>query len=144
MSDDRRRVPCGPARFVAEGAILSVPIIPAFWIEDDAIGTVKVRGALIARRLGALYAYANVCRHIPLTLDLGDGEVAARDGRHFLCHHHGARYRIEDGGCASGPCDGDSLVKLEIEAESLRSGDLVLILPPAPAARARVPEEPGA
>ena len=115
---------------MAEGAILSVPIIPLFELQDEQIGTVQARGALLARRGGRLYAYANVCRHIPLTLDLGDGDVASADGRYFLCHHHGARYRIEDGGCQSGPCDGESLVPLGVEVVD---GELYLLVPePAP------------
>jgi nitrite reductase/ring-hydroxylating ferredoxin subunit len=125
--DDRRRVACGPERFIAEGAIISVPIFPSFSIDDPDLGKVQVRGALIARRFGALHVYANVCRHIPLTLDLGDGEVAAQDRGHFLCHHHGARYRIVDGRCASGPCDGEALFPLD---HAIVDGELFLILPP--------------
>jgi nitrite reductase/ring-hydroxylating ferredoxin subunit len=114
---------------ISEGAILSIPIIPTYELVDPDIGRIKARGALLARRGGQLFVYANVCRHIPLTLDLGDGEVAALDGRHFLCHHHGARYRIEDGGCASGPCDGESLIPLEHEEID---GELVIVLPAPP------------
>jgi nitrite reductase/ring-hydroxylating ferredoxin subunit len=70
---------------------------------------------------------------VPLTLDLGDGEVAAMDGRHFLCHHHGARYRVEDGRCLSGLCEGESLVPVDfvLEGGSVLGGDgeLVVILP---------------
>jgi len=79
--------------------------------------------------MGRIYAYANVCRHIPLTLDLGDGDVMAVDRRHLLCHHHGALYRVEDGTCVMGPCDGSSLVKLDVE---VIEGELVLVLPLAP------------
>ncbi|MFI5302657.1 MAG: Rieske (2Fe-2S) protein [Polyangiales bacterium] len=129
MSDDgRRRVSCGPAHFVAEGAILSVPVVPGFQVDDPDLGRLRARGALIARRLGQLHVYANLCRHIPLTLDLGDGEVAAQDRGHFLCHHHGARYRITDGACASGPCDGEALFALDHEVVD---GELFVILPTA-------------
>jgi nitrite reductase/ring-hydroxylating ferredoxin subunit len=126
---DRRRIACGAASFVDEGTMVAVPIIPSFEIVDEQIGRLVVRGAVLARRDGRLYAYANLCRHIPLALDMGDGEVAAADRRHFLCHHHGARYRIEDGTCASGPCDGEALVKIEHE---VIDGELFLVLPPPP------------
>lgn len=125
----RRRVACGPAEFVREGVLLRVPVLPAFHFQDDAIGRVRSTGALVARRNGVIYAYANVCRHIPLTLDLGDGEVSTADGKHFLCHHHGARYRVEDGTCEFGPCDGDSLVPLGVE---VIDGELYLVLPREP------------
>ena len=125
----RRRVACGASSFVTEGAMLSVPIIPSFEVVDEQIGRITVRSAVLARRDGRLYAYANICRHIPLTLDMGDGDVAAADRRHFLCHHHGARYRIEDGTCASGPCDGDALIRIEHEVVE---GELFLVLPLPP------------
>ena len=112
---DRRRVACGAASLVMEGRMVAVPIVPAFHWNDPDIGIVTARGALVARRWGKVHAYANLCRHIPLALDMGDGEVSTADGRHFLCHHHGARYRIEDGGCVSGPCDGASLIPLDVE-----------------------------
>lgn len=106
--------------------ILSIPILPPFFIDDAELGRVKVRGALLARKNNQIYAYANVCRHVPLTLDLGDGEVASANGTHFLCHHHGARYRIEDGHCEYGPCDGRSLIALEVVVEY---GELIVVVP---------------
>lgn len=105
---------------------MRVPIIPPYHFEDDEVGKVVVRSALVARKGGRIYAYANVCRHIPLTLDLGDGEVGAADRQAFLCHHHGARYRIEDGKCLYGPCDGASLFPLPHVEEA---GELVLLVP---------------
>ncbi|GAC1356085.1 MAG: hypothetical protein NVSMB47_09520 [Polyangiales bacterium] len=123
---EKRRVPCGAASFVSEGMMVAVPIIPSFGWDDPQIGKVVARGAVLAKKAGRIYAYANVCRHIPLPLDLGDGDVAAADRRHFLCHHHGARYRIEDGACASGPCDGESLLPLGVE---IVAGELFLVLP---------------
>ncbi len=129
MGDDRRRVSCGPAAFIDEGMMVAVPVIPPFLFEDDEIGKVKARGAVVARKMGRLYAYANVCRHIPLTLDLGDGDVMAVDKRHLLCHHHGALYRVEDGKCVMGPCDGSALVKLDVEVVD---GELILVLPVPP------------
>jgi nitrite reductase/ring-hydroxylating ferredoxin subunit len=121
--------------WVGEGTKVRVPIVPGWKIEDPDIGTIAARSALVARKNGRLVAYANLCRHVPLSLDLGDGEVSSADGRFFLCHHHGARYRIEDGVCEYGPCEGESLVPLGIEIEE---GELILVLneraPPTPRA----------
>jgi nitrite reductase/ring-hydroxylating ferredoxin subunit len=126
MNAARRRVSCGPAAFISEGLAVKVPILPGFVLTDDRLGTVLVRSAIVARRGGRIYAYANVCRHVPLTLDMGDGELLAADRTVLLCHHHGARYRIEDGKCLYGPCDGMQLVPLGIEEID---GELTLLLP---------------
>ncbi len=131
--EQRRRVSCGPLAFMPEGTLARVPIIPGFVIVDDEIGTAMVRSALVARKNGRVYAYANICRHVPLTLDLGDGDVASADRKVFLCHHHGARYRIEDGKCEYGPCDGDSLFALEVEEID---GEVFVVVPDTGATRA--------
>lgn len=125
-NDSLRRVPCGPLAFLPEGSLVRVPIMPGFVITDDRLGVVRVRSAVIARKGGRTYAYANICRHVPLTLDLGDGEVASADRQVFLCHHHGARYRIEDGKCLYGPCDGEHLFPLQFEEAY---GELTLLVP---------------
>lgn len=125
-NDGRRRVRCGPAAFITEGAAVKVPLLPGFVISDDRLGTTMVRSAVVARKHGRIHAYANICRHVPLTLDLGDGELLAADRTVLLCHHHGARYRIEDGKCLYGPCDGDFLFPLGVEEEH---GELLLVLP---------------
>jgi nitrite reductase/ring-hydroxylating ferredoxin subunit len=119
-------VSCGPALWMAEGALLRVPIIPGFVVEDPELGRIAARGALIARKNGQIRAYVNVCRHVPLSLDLGDGEVASADGRYFLCHHHGARYQVDDGVCIYGPCEGESLIPL---ASEVVDGELFVLVP---------------
>ena len=121
-----RRVSCGPLWMLSEGVMVRVPIIPGFRIEDDRLGRVMIRSAVVARKDGRVYAYANICRHVPLTLDLGDGDVSSADRQVFLCHHHGARYRIEDGKCLYGPCDGASLFPLQTEE---LDGELILLVP---------------
>ena len=69
----------------------------------------------VARFQGRLIAYQNVCRHVPLPLDYGDGEFFTRDGRHLLCRNHGAMYEPLTGLCVRGPCIGESLLPLPIE-----------------------------
>lgn len=60
-------------------------------------------------------AYENVCRHIPISLDYGDGEFFSGDGAHFLCQTHGALYDPATGECVRGPCGGASLYALQVE-----------------------------
>ncbi len=73
-------------------------------------------GVLVGRVDGAWRAYANVCRHRALPLDLGAPSAMSDDGRYLLCHQHGALYRLGDGRCVSGPCAGDALQTVTITA----------------------------
>jgi len=80
-------------------------------------------GVLVGRVDGAWRAYANVCRHRALPLDLGARSAMSDDGRYLLCHQHGALYRLDDGRCVSGPCAGEALAAVPIEANA---GELLL------------------
>lgn len=62
---------------------------------------------------GAIRAYRNLCRHLPVPLDGGTGEVLSDDGAHLICGTHGATYRLTDGYCVEGPCEGLALHRLQ-------------------------------
>ena len=64
------------------------------------------REGFAARTQGRIVAYENVCRHIPISLDYGNDEFFAPDGRHFICQSHGALYDPHTGLCVRGPCEG--------------------------------------
>lgn len=66
---------------------------------------------------GQLVAYENVCRHIPISLDYGDGRFFAKDGKHFICQSHGAVYEPLTGRCIGGPCVGEKLKALKISID---------------------------
>jgi nitrite reductase/ring-hydroxylating ferredoxin subunit len=72
---------------------------------------------------GAWHAYANVCRHRALPLDLGAPSPMSDDGQWLLCHQHGALYRPTDGACVAGPCAGATLASVAIREE----GDTLVI-----------------
>jgi nitrite reductase/ring-hydroxylating ferredoxin subunit len=78
----------------------------------------------LANFQGALVAYENVCRHLPLSLDYGDGRFFTEDGKHFICQTHGAMYEPLTGLCVEGPCQGASLKPLEIE---IQKGEVWLV-----------------
>jgi nitrite reductase/ring-hydroxylating ferredoxin subunit len=61
-------------------------------------------------------AYLNLCRHLPIPLDAATRRFLATDGM-LQCLTHGARYRVEDGLCVSGPCRGASLYALQLHVE---------------------------
>jgi nitrite reductase/ring-hydroxylating ferredoxin subunit len=61
-------------------------------------------------------AYLNQCRHLPIPLDSGSRQFFAFG--ELQCATHGARYRLRDGFCVSGPCRGASLFALPVEITS--------------------------
>lgn len=63
----------------------------------------------IVRHTGKVYGYLNVCPHLGTPLDWNPGEVLDRERSAIICATHGARFRIRDGRCISGPCLGDRL-----------------------------------
>ena len=70
-------------------------------------------------------AYLNLCRHLPIPLDAASRQFL-RDGQ-LQCVTHGARYRLEDGLCVTGPCRGFSLYALELRVE----GDNLFVVEPS-------------
>lgn len=64
-----------------------------------------------------VHAYLNECRHLPIPLDAGSGEVWNVERTHLLCSTHGAMYRPDDGYCVTGPCAGASLFRLDVAIE---------------------------
>jgi nitrite reductase/ring-hydroxylating ferredoxin subunit len=67
----------------------------------------------VFRRGAQLFAYRNQCRHQPLTLDYGDGDVFTEGRDYLLCRNHGALFAPETGLCIAGPCTGASLFPLK-------------------------------
>lgn len=77
---------------------------------DD--GGLPIMALLLRDQHGVLRAYRNLCRHLPVPLDGGTGKLFTEDGRHLICGTHGAIYRLTDGYCVEGPCEGLSLQRL--------------------------------
>lgn len=82
------------------------------------------REGFLAWHEGRAVCYENVCRHVPITLDYGDGKFFTPDRSHFVCQTHGALYEPESGRCIAGPCQGAFLKKLPIR---LDHGEIFLI-----------------
>lgn len=88
-------------------------------------GHERARQAFVGCIEGTWRAWANVCRHRQVPLDLnappqsGSVRVApiAEDGFHLVCHSHGALYRPDDGTCISGPCPDAKLHAIAVVAE---------------------------
>ncbi len=86
----------------------------------------KVFQGFVVRKNGRFFAYQNLCRHLPITLDLNDNKIVDQCQKYLQCHMHGAQYEIETGFCIAGPCIGASLIRLEIKEEAKR---LVILIP---------------
>jgi nitrite reductase/ring-hydroxylating ferredoxin subunit len=96
--------------------------------EGQARGYVVGEGAgqidlILARRDGVLLGYVNSCPHQGVPLETFPDKFLTADGSQFICSAHGARFRVEDGFCVSGPCEGKSLRTL---AFSIVDGAVVI------------------
>ncbi|MGB8329349.1 MAG: Rieske 2Fe-2S domain-containing protein [Polyangiales bacterium] len=94
---------------------------------DDA--GLPVLALLLRDERGALVAYRNLCRHLPVPLDGGTGDLLSEDGAHLVCATHGATYRLTDGYCVDGPCEGLALQPLSVREDQ---GDVYVSYAPEP------------
>lgn len=76
-------------------------------------------GLLAIRRGRQVWVYVNSCPHIGVPLDLVPDRFLDAKKQNILCSTHGARFRVEDGFCTSGPCYGESLeaVRAHVDAQ---------------------------
>lgn len=75
----------------------------------------RPESVILMRTEAGFRAYYNRCRHLPISLDWGDGDVLDESGRLFLCRNHGALFRVTDGLCTAGPCRGEKLIQLALD-----------------------------
>ena len=71
-------------------------------------------GLLAVRQGDTVHVYQNACPHIGTPLDWVPDRFLSADGSHLICATHGAEFRITDGFCVRGPCQGDSLERVLI------------------------------
>lgn len=62
-------------------------------------------------------AYRNLCPHWRLPLDNGGGDILDEPAGVVFCDAHAAEFRLHDGRCISGPCEGQSLERLDVLVE---------------------------
>lgn len=75
------------------------------------------RDIVVVRVDGVISAYRNACPHQGVPLETFPDRFLDASGRHLVCSVHGARFRVADGYCVSGPCRGQSLVCEPIEVK---------------------------
>lgn len=81
------------------------------------------RDIVVVRDGSAIRAYANRCPHLQTTLETRPDRFLDETGEHLVCSTHGARFRVGDGLCLIGPCEGDRLEPMPIE---VRDGEVRL------------------
>jgi len=72
-------------------------------------------GIFVVRSGDDVFGYINSCPHIGVPLDMEPDEFISDFGDEIICSTHGARFRIEDGECVSGPCVGDLLEPVAVK-----------------------------
>lgn len=69
------------------------------------------RDVVLVRRGGVLRAYVNSCPHQGTPLETFPDRFLNHGGSLLICSTHGARFRVDDGVCISGPCLGKALTR---------------------------------
>lgn len=64
---------------------------------------------LVVRSTEGLAGFVNACPHRGTPLENPLGAVLDAQARLLVCSTHGARFRLSDGVCVSGPCVGERL-----------------------------------
>ncbi|MEQ1753888.1 MAG: Rieske 2Fe-2S domain-containing protein [Micropepsaceae bacterium] len=75
------------------------------------------REVIIVCHASNFHAYMNSCPHQAMPLEILPDKFLNEDGSLLVCSTHGARFRVEDGYCVSGPCQGKSLVPIAVEID---------------------------
>lgn len=83
------------------------------------------RRIFLVRHGGQLFGYLDDCPHIPGSpMAWRAHRYLSADGQRIVCHAHGAQFDIATGLCVLGPCEGQSLQKVDIQESTI--GDVYL------------------
>jgi nitrite reductase/ring-hydroxylating ferredoxin subunit len=77
----------------------------------------------VVRRGEAVYGYVNQCPHYSLPLNHRPDQFLTRSGDKIMCTQHLALFRVEDGACLDGACEGRALDPVPVE---VRGGQIVI------------------
>ena len=72
-------------------------------------------GLFAVRRGVRVWVYVNSCPHIGLPLEAQPDRFLDRKRELIVCAAHGARFKVEDGACISGPCIGEALEAVPVQ-----------------------------
>ena len=69
------------------------------------------------KKRNQIYIYQNSCPHLGIQLEWQPDEFLDIDASMIQCSTHGALFKIDDGECVLGPCQGQSLIKIDFTLE---------------------------
>jgi len=75
------------------------------------VGADRLDVVVLRRGAGAI-AYVNSCPHQGTPLETFPDRFLNENGTLLVCSTHGARFRVEDGLCVTGPCVGKALKRI--------------------------------
>ena len=90
--------------------------------DGNAVGMVaevagKKRNIFVVRQGQSVCGYLNWCPHNQVLIDQIPGQFFNHDKTYLQCSKHGALFRVADGFCIKGPCEGEYLKALNVEFE---------------------------
>lgn len=80
----------------------------------------------IVKSNGQLYAYRNQCPHAGVNLEWQPNQFLDASEEYIQCATHGAKFRIEDGLCIYGPCQGQSLIAMTVQPTNNSIDEVVI------------------
>lgn len=103
----------------ANRALCRICDIPDGGAKGVECGTGADRLDLILLRRGEkIFAYINSCPHQGTPLETFPDKFLDQTRQLLICSTHGARFRVEDGFCIEGPCDGASLQRVAVHVRN--------------------------
>lgn len=75
----------------------------------------------VVNRGGQIRGYLNLCPHYSSPLNIKEDEFLSSDGTALMCRRHFALFRLEDGMCFSGACEGKMLDPVPV---TVRDGEI--------------------
>jgi len=69
----------------------------------------------VVRKNNCVYGFVNRCPHAGHALNWQKDSFLTQENDLIICNSHGARFRIMDGVCVSGPCPGAGLKTITIK-----------------------------
>lgn len=70
---------------------------------------------ILVLRDGLVHGWENTCPHLGINLEFNPDEFMDCENHYLICSNHGALFQVEDGLCVSGPCQGQSLLRVPVE-----------------------------
>jgi len=88
----------------AEGGAVCFDMHATIHLRDGRSIDTMVQGFVICYQ-GQLQVWRNTCPHAGSPLDWIPGQFFSDDGKHLVCHTHGASFDPVSGGSLGGPCE---------------------------------------